>query len=387
LIAVDVLQLLLVEDEPLDAELVRRSLRSTSSSRVRLHHVTTLGAGLDRLDAGGIDAVLLDLNVSDSAGVNTVVRLRERDPAVPVVVFTVAGDDATAVAALAAGAQDYLVKEELGGALLRRSIRHAIERRRIAAENESLQRRLRRAEKMESLGALCGGIAFGFNAQLGAIFDHCENALASLGASGREAQLRAALLEIHRAAFRSAEMVQRLRDYSALERSASDDVDLARFVLEASEFLATIVSAEIDVVCDAAGEPLRVEIERPELHRALVSLVVNAAEAIGDQRGSISISTGSLEVDDALLAGARGAPDAKPGTYAFLRVADTGRGLDAVQRERIFDPFYTTKLAGRGLGLASVLGILQQRRGVVRVESNHPAGTIFTLLLPRATAA
>ena len=380
------LDVLLIEDEPLDAQLVRRSLRSETGDRLRLHHVTTLGAGLERLDSGGIAAVLLDLNVPDSEGVDTVVRLRARAPSVPLVVFTAAGDDASAVAALAAGAQDYVVKDELGGMLLHRSILHAVERCRLAAEREDVARRLRHSEKLESLGALCGGIAFGFNAQLGAIFDHCENALASLGSPGREVALRAALLEIHRAAFRTAEMAQRLRDYSALERTAGEEVDLARFALEAQDFLASIVSAEIDVVCEGTGAPLRVEIERPELHRILVSLVVNAAEAIGDRRGSISIATGRIDADAGLLSNAEGSPEAKPGPYAFLRVSDTGRGLDAVRRERLFDPFYTTKLAGRGLGLASVLGIVRQREGVVRVELNRPSGTTFTLLFPLAPA-
>ena len=376
------LDVLLIEDEPLDAQLVRRSLRSEVGDRMRLHHVTTLGAGLERLAEGGIGAVLLDLGVPDSSGLDTVSRLRERDASVPLVVFTVAGDDETAVAALAAGAQDYLVKDELAGALLHRSILHAVERQRIAAENAHLARRLREAEKLDTLGSLCGGVAFGFNEQLGAIFDHCESALASLGAPGREALLRRCLLEIHRAAFRTAEMVQHLRDYSVHERAADDEVELARFVVETQDLLASIVSADIDVLCEGSGGPLRVEIGRPELHRLLLSLVVNAAEAIGGRRGAISISTGTLVADAELLAGAEGAEDAPPGRYAALRVADTGRGLDVARRGRLFDPFYTTKRVGRGLGLASVLGILRRRGGVIRVEPNRPSGTVFTVLLP-----
>src|SRR5499426_3425480 len=145
--------ILLIEDEAIDAELVRRTLAAKAGESPRLHLAPTLAAGIDRLAKGDIDAVLLDLNLPDSAGVDTVARLRERDGAIPIVVFTVAGDEDTAVAALAAGAQDYLVKEELAGSLLRRSIRYAIERRRIAEENERLAKRLRQAEKIESLGA------------------------------------------------------------------------------------------------------------------------------------------------------------------------------------------------------------------------------------------
>jgi signal transduction histidine kinase len=376
------LDVLLIEDEALDAQLVRRSLRGGPGEPIRLHHVTTLSAGLERLGAGDIGAVLLDLGVPDSEGIDTVERLRARDASVPVVVFTGASDDATAVAALAAGAQDYLVKDELAGALLQRSIRHAVERQRIAARNARRARRLREAEKLETLGSLCGGIAFGFNEHLGAIFERCESALASLGAPAQDARLRRCLLEIHRAAFQIAEMAQRLRDYALLERAAGEQVELARFVVEAQDLLAAIVSTEVDVACEGTGGPLHVEIARPELHRLLLDLVVNAAEAIGDARGAISISTGAVQADATLLADSAGAAEARPGRYAVLRVADTGRGLEPARRERLFDPFYTTKRAGRGLGLASVLGIVRRRGGVVRIEANRPSGSVFSVLLP-----
>ncbi len=196
--------------------------------------------------------------------------------------------------------------------------------------------------------------------------------------------MRRDLLEIHRAAFRAAEIVQRLRDYGAIERTPEGRVDLARFAFEASELLAAIVGREIDIICDYSGNPIFVDLTRPELHRLFVSLVVNAAEAIGGSGGSISITIGWLEADAALLAETHGWPDPKPGTHAFLRVADQGPGLGAVRRERIFDPFYTTKYAGRGLGLAGVLGILQRRKAVVHVDDNRPVGAVFTLLFPRS---
>jgi len=375
---------LLIEDEPADVGLVRRSLAAQPVSGIRVEHAPTLQAGIECLARGDVDAVLLDLNLPDSRGIDTVVRLREHDAELPVVVFTSAGDEETAVAALAAGAQDYLVKDEIGGSLLRRSIRYAMERQRIAQENERLARRLRHAERMESLGALCGGIGFGLNSLVGTIFDHCHNALAAASTAELDTGLRASLLELHSAAFRVAEMVQQLRDYAALERRrAPGEVDLARFTLEAIEFLSVIVPPEIAVTWESSGEAPRVDLGRPELHRVLVALVLNAAEAIGARRGTISISTGSLDADGALLARTHGWPDPEPGTYAFLRVADDGDGLARSRLERIFDPFYTTKFTGRGLGLAGVFGVLHSHRAVVVVDANEPSGTVFTLLFPR----
>jgi signal transduction histidine kinase len=375
---------LLIEDEAVDAVLVRRNLRAQPGPAFGLEHVTSLEAGCERLTRGGVDAVLLDLGLPDSQGIDTVLQVRGQAPTLPIVVFTAADDEGTAIAALAAGAQDYLVKDDLEGSLLRRSLCYAIERSRIAQDHAHLDRRLHRVEKMESLGALCAGIGWGFNTLIGTIFDRCDHALASLDGARTDLDLRKDLLEINRAAFRAAEMIQRLRDYAAIERAASGRVDLARFAVEAADFLATIVSPEIGLTCEAGGKSPTVSITRPELHRILVSLVVNAAEAIGGGGGSIAISTGVLEADAALLAETHGWPDPKPGTYAFLRVADSGRGLASIGRDRIFDPFYTTKLAGRGLGLTGVVGILQRRRAVVRVDENRPVGTVFTILIPRA---
>ena len=224
------------------------------------------------------------------------------------------------------------------------------------------------------------------NPLIGEIFDHCDDALAVLDGAGDSGRIRGDLLEIHRAAFRAGEVVQRLRDYAGQERVASGAVDLACFAVEATDFLSTIVSPEIHVACAAPAGSLFVEADRPELHRLLVSLVVNAAEAIGARRGSIAISTGALEAGAGDLDPTYGWPDPRPGRYAFLRVADTGRGLPAVRRERLFDPFYTTKLAGRGLGLSSVLGILRRRRAVVRLDANQPIGTIATVLFPLRAA-
>jgi signal transduction histidine kinase len=378
----EITRVLLIEDEPEDVALARRSLAGPAAPRFSIEDVATLEAGIDRLGRGDLDVVLLDLRLPDSGGVDTVVRLRERDPTIPIVVFTVTGDDRTAVAALAAGAEDYLVKEEISGSLLRRTILHARARRRIAREDRRALQRLHEVEKIESLGALCGGLGFGFNTLIGTIFDRCDRALASLLARESALSVRTDLLEIHRAAFRAGEMVQRLRDYAALERSAEGAVDLAHFTLDAMDFLSTLVSHEIDIACDASIRPIWVQVARPVLHRLLLSLVVNAAEAIGNQPGSISISTGHLEVDEELLEQTHGWPDPRPGVLPFLRVADDGRGLDAASRERIFDPFYTTKSAGRGLGLSSVLGILHRHRAVVHIDDRRPAGAVFTVLFP-----
>ena len=139
------IRVLLIEDDEVDAAQVRRTLRD-DPGECHLHSVVTLREGLERLGKGDVDVVLLDLHLPDSHGVETVARLREADPGVPILVLTSAHDPQVALGALTAGAQDFLVKEELGiASVLSRSIRYAIERRKMAEQERRLEARLRRA--------------------------------------------------------------------------------------------------------------------------------------------------------------------------------------------------------------------------------------------------
>ena len=133
---------------------------------------------MDCLGKGEIDVALLDLYLPDSRGVDTVVRLRERAPALPIVVLTVAVESRVALGSLQAGAQDFLLKDELAIIpVLTRTIRYAIERQKIAHEQRRLEEQVARAEKMASLGVLAAGVAVGFNRLLGTILEEADDAM------------------------------------------------------------------------------------------------------------------------------------------------------------------------------------------------------------------
>ncbi len=379
------LLVLLVEDEPADARLVERRLADPtgSGSRLALERVDALGPALDRLAKGDVDVVLLDLHLPDSSGLDTLERLREREPRVPVVVFTVAGDDRTALRALQAGAQDFLVKDELGAAsALRRSIRHAVERGRMQRENERLQERLREAEKSESLRVLALGAAYGFNNLLGVMLDRIDRTVVQLRGGPPVDRLKTALLAVRKNALRAADLASQLRDYATSRGSPPGPLDLSNFVVDCSELLETIASGRTTLRYDLPGNLPRVRADPLQLRQLLVHLVVNAAEALGESGGTISVNTGQVDADARYLAGCRAEPDIEPGPFVALEVADTGPPLDDATRARIFDPFFTTKLAGRGLGLAAVLGIVRRHAGAIRVDSARGRGTRFTVLLP-----
>ena len=378
-----IVRVLLIEDDPVDAASVRRCLREgrEDASHFDLVHAPTLQAGLDRLGKADSDVVLLDLHLPDSHGLDTLRRLRASEADVPIVVFTVAHQEALALAALQSGAQDYLVKGEFQGfSMLQRAILHAIERQRIAKENERLQDQLVRTQKLASLGVFSAGIAMAFNRLLGEILEHADGAIEVLGGTP-QGGLHGHLLAIRRSACRAGEIAGHLRDYAVARPFVAQAINLSEFVLANSDVLESSVERGIELDWHLAKNLPQVSTGRLQVYQILLSLVANAAEAIGS-RGRIVISTGALQATRDLLDQTQGSPEPAEGPYVFLRVEDDGHGMDAATRARIFDPFFTTRYAGRGLGLAALLGILRELRAVVRVESRPGEGSTFTVLLP-----
>jgi signal transduction histidine kinase len=374
-------RVLLIEDDPEDVILVERSLGKPSDP-FTFEHSATLQAGLDRLGKGGTDGLLLDLDLPDSRGVDTVLRVRERDPKVPIVVFTMSGDDDTALRALEAGAQDYLVKSELNGSLLSRAIWYAIERQRARQRNEQRQERLLQTVKLESLGVLAGGAAWGLERQLGLILERADIALGDLGWSSGVDTVKGSLMEIRKVALDAAQLTRGMRTYAWGGQATRGPIDLSALVAAASGFVEVMLPDNVSLNYELAGDLPRMEGEAAEIRQVLMNLVINAAEAIGDQLEGIFVATGSMQVDRDLLATTWSDRDLPEGEYVFLRVRNAGRSMDRATMARIFDPFFTTKRAGRGLGLAATLGIVRGSGGAIKVESSPSGGTEFTLLFP-----
>jgi signal transduction histidine kinase len=375
---------LLVEDSAGDAMRVMQHL-ARSTPHVEMDRATTLQQGLDLLGKGRTDVVLLDLHLPDSSGAETVRRVRDAYPRVPIVVFSSGGDPGLPVRSLQAGAQDYLGKNDFESEPLLNRILTSIERMQIHDEQQRVQHQLEETERIQSLGVLGAGASLGFNQLIGVVLDHTEEALTELAGMPLASRAHLHLLEARKAALRAIELATELRDYARAEIASMRPLDVSQFVLSERPQLEAIAGPGIAIEYELESPGPMISANPVDLRQVLFNLVINASESIRPVSGQICIETGSLWADTELLASGRGAPQFGEGLYALLSVSDSGRGLDDHALSRMFDPFYATKRASRGLGLAAAVSAVRRHGGWIGAgNGSNGRGARFQVLLPIA---
>lgn len=253
------------------------------------------------------------------------------------------------------------------------------------AENArlDLERKLLEGQKLESLGLLAGGIAHDFNNLLSTILGNTTIVRGTVPASaGAEPQLRA----IESAALRAAELCRQMLAYAGKGRFVIEPADLTVLTEELLPLLKISIGQHATLRLELGRSLPPVRADATQLRQIVMNLVLNAADAIGESGGEITLTTGVVQADHAMLAACVAGAGLPGGNYVFLEVRDTGCGMPPDVLAKIFDPFFTTKFAGRGLGLAAVLGIVRGHHGALRVESTPGRGSSFRLLLPPAAA-
>lgn len=246
-------------------------------------------------------------------------------------------------------------------------------------ERARLQKQMQQAQKLESLGVLAGGIAHDFNNLLMGILGNAELAMDDLPplSSAREG-----LIEIEKAAKRAADLSRQMLSYSGRGRLMVEEIHLNTLLKEMDSLLQVSASKSAVLKYELADHlpPIRADVS--QVHQVVVNLVSNASEAIESGGGIITLTTGCQTVSPDQLANTYIDDNLPGGRYVYLRVADTGCGMDNATLARVFDPFFSTKFAGRGLGLAVVLGIVRGHKGAIQVESRPGTGSTFTVLFP-----
>jgi two-component system, cell cycle sensor histidine kinase and response regulator CckA len=253
------------------------------------------------------------------------------------------------------------------------------------SERRRLERRLHMVDRLEAIGKLAGGIAHNFNNMLSTILGYSDLLTTDMPMGDPRRQ---EVEEIRKAALRSAELTRQLLAFSRQQVLQPSELRLNDLVAAMERTFRGLLGDRVDVVLAFDGALGPVVADRSQLEQVLLNLVLNARDALTNMDGGeVRLETAALRLE----AGDRALPGVEipPGSYAGLRVHDTGRGMDAATRGRAFEPFFTTKRAGEGigLGLATAYGIVKQSGGFISIDSEPGRGTTVSVYLPVARVA
>ncbi|NJM91072.1 MAG: PAS domain-containing protein [Myxococcales bacterium] len=246
-------------------------------------------------------------------------------------------------------------------------------------ERRTLDHRLRDTQRLEGLGVLAGGIAHDFNNLLTGVVGNAGLALRQVAPDSPIAQR---LQQIDAAARQASDLCNQMLTYAGKGQFEVVPEDLSALVRDTTQLLRMSLSKKAAFEMRLDADLPRVKIDAAQIRQVVMNLVINASDALSGRPGKITVVTGCLEVDAAALNATDLGADLAEGTYVFLEVSDTGSGMTPETLARIYDPFFTTKFKGRGLGLAAVQGIVLRHHGAIRARSEVGRGTTFRMFLP-----
>ncbi len=268
--------------------------------------------------------------------------------------------------------------QELSEELLRRE-----QTARRAAEDSEAQSR--HVQKLESIGVLAGGIAHDFNNLLHVILGNADIALSRL--AGRS-PARGPVEEVIRATMRAADLTRQMLAYSGKGAFVVRNLDLSNEVREMATLLRTAISKQATLVWELETDLPPVKADATQIRQIVMNLITNASDALQNAGGDITLRTGVLDRSQlhqpgfaSLIGDAERTADSSE-EMVYLEVHDTGAGMTPDTLRRIFDPFFSTKFSGRGLGLAAVMGIVRSHQGLIRIRTEPERGTSFQVLFP-----
>ena len=258
-------------------------------------------------------------------------------------------------------------------------------RKNLEDEKLELERHVQHAQKLESLGLLAGGIAHDFNNILMGIIGNADLALEELPPSSPARDYLRRVIEQSNVA---SDLSNQMLAYSGRGTFKIQPVDLDEIVKRMQNLLETSVSKNVAIKIELQEDPTVLMGDVTQLQQVVMNLVLNASESYGDKSGHILLKTGSKEFDREFLSSTHRSSweeirkPPKPGKYVYLSVRDNGCGMDEETLSRVFEPFFSTKFSGRGLGLSAVMGIVRSHDGALHIESTPGHGSRFTAIFP-----
>jgi PAS domain S-box-containing protein len=250
------------------------------------------------------------------------------------------------------------------------------DRKKVEEEKLVLEQQFQQAQKMESLGVLAGGIAHDFNNILAIIMGYCS--LVKMDSTHVENHIP----HIEKAAERAAGLCRQMLAYAGKAQATMTPFDLWLLADEMVDMLSATISKNVVIkLAPHAAVPF-INGDTNQIRQIVMNLIINASEACGEEQGEIHISLAQRIVSVGHSDKDYFGTTIPSGTYICLEVTDNGCGMDAETKRKIFEPFYTTKFTGRGLGMSAVLGIIKTHNGAMQLVSQEGKGSTFTVYLP-----
>jgi PAS domain S-box-containing protein len=256
-------------------------------------------------------------------------------------------------------------------------VRDITARRQAEAERYALERRVQEQQKSDSLTVFAAGVAHDFNNLLTGILGNAD--LLAMQAPPDSTQRRTAEAIVI-GSQRAADLVSKMLAYAGEGRVVSERVDLDNLVREMVDVLSASVSKHCTLVYNSPGPLPMVDADPTQIRQVVLNLIINATEAV-DEGGLVTVATGQESLDREMLSRMTFGADVEPGPYVFIDVVDNGQGMSDETMARMFDPFFSTKETGRGLGLAAVRGIVRSHQAALRVTSAPGQGSRFRVWL------
>lgn len=253
------------------------------------------------------------------------------------------------------------------------------ERKEVERKRKELEEQIQQAQKLESLGVLAGGIAHDFNNLLMGVLGNADLTLMQLP---EDLPQREYVEDIIKASQRASALCNQMLAYSGRGQFVIQPVSISEVVEDLHHLLESSISKKSHLRFEYGSKVPSLEADLTQLRQIVMNLVTNASDAIGDDDGEIVVRTGSRWCDEEFLKNTYLDDDLSEGEYVYLEVQDSGIGMDASVQAKVFEPFYTSKERGRGLGLSAVLGIVRGHRGALQVESTPGLGTRFLIYFP-----
>ncbi|HEY4246166.1 MAG TPA: response regulator [Lacunisphaera sp.] len=320
------------------------------------------------------DLVVSDFSLAHFSGLEALQLTRRKSPDLPFIFLSGTIGEDRAIEALRAGANDYIIKDR--PKRLIPAVQRALDDARFQRERHETEEQIRRVQRLENIGMLASGIAHDFNNILSPVLMGVSLLRGSI-TTPFELKI---LATIESSAERGAGLVRQIMGFGRGTTGEPQIVQPRHLISEVIGVVEQTFSKSIQIKHEVATDLWPIKVNATQFHQVLLNLCVNARDAM-PQGGTLSVRASNRELDEMSAAGIR---NTRPGTYLLLEIADSGTGIPPEVLARMWEPFFTTKEAGRGtgLGLATVRGIVDDHHGTMVVETRVGHGTTFQIFLP-----